>query len=91
MTICNAITFNIYAFHIPLYHNYILYLYSHCQYTTVPFTGEKISLLWKFISIYLKLNGLTLNFHYLLLEGACDRYERECYKASLYHLIFASL
>lgn len=55
------------------------------------FTGEKISLLWKFISIYLKLNGLTLNFHYLLLEGACDRYERECYKASLYHLIFASL
>lgn len=53
------------------------------------FTGEKISLLWKFISIY--LNGLTLNFHYLLLEGASDRYERECYKASLYHLIFASL
>lgn len=52
---------------------------------------KKISLLWKFISIYLKLNGLTLNFHYLLLEGACDRYERECYKASLYHLIFASL
>lgn len=57
----------------------------------LSFTGEKISLLWKFISIYLKLNGLTLNFHYLLLEGACDRYERECYKASLYHLIFASL
>lgn len=55
------------------------------------FTGEKISLLWKFISIYLKLNGWTLNFRYLLLEGACDRYERECYKASLYHLIFASL
>ena len=57
----------------------------------LSFTGEKISLLWKFISIYLKWNGLILNFHYLLLEGACDKYERECYKASLYHLIFASL
>lgn len=71
----------------------IYYIFIHIVSVLLflSFTGEKISLLWKFISIYLKLNGLTLNFHYLLLEGACDRYERECYKASLYHLIFASL
>lgn len=71
----------------------IYYIFIHIVSVLLflSFTGEKISVLWKFISIYLKLNGLTLNFHYLLLEGACDRYERECHKASLYHLIFASL